>query len=285
MKVLSLGWGVQSFTLAAMSALGHIDPLDYAIHADTNFERTGTYAFAVKWTPWLESHGVKVLTTKAEDNEDLRVNGLIGIPARTASGEALVDGEIIKSSGGQLRRMCTNDWKIAPMRRVISRLLAEAGIKKRNVQLTKDTGEDDYSYKNIPVVEMWLGISLDEFQRMKPADVKYISHRWPLIELKMTRQDCVDWLLAQGLEVPPKSFCTFCPYHKKAAWIEMREDPDTTDWNQAVWADEIIRKARPPFDLYLHSQRKPLVEAVQISTQMKLPEPDENEECGGVCFV
>lgn len=268
MRVLSLGWGVQSFTLAAMSALGHIDPLNCAIHSDTNFERKGTYAFASKWTPWLESHGVKIVTTRAEDNEDLRVNGLIGIPARTSSGEALVGDKAIKSSGGQLRRMCTNDWKIAPMRREISKMLKAQDAKK-----------------SPGIVEMWLGISLDEFQRMKPADVKYISHRWPLIELNMTRQNCIDWLLAHGLEVPPKSFCTFCPYHKKAAWVEMREDADGSDWKQAVWADGLIRKARPPFDLYLHSSRKPLAEAVVLSSQIKLPEPDENEECAGVCFV
>ena len=32
MRVISLGWGVQSFTLAAMAALGDIPPVDAAIH-------------------------------------------------------------------------------------------------------------------------------------------------------------------------------------------------------------------------------------------------------------
>jgi hypothetical protein len=38
LKVLSLGWGIQSFTLAAMVALGELDPLSFAIHADTTHE-------------------------------------------------------------------------------------------------------------------------------------------------------------------------------------------------------------------------------------------------------
>ena len=54
MKILSLGWGVQSFTLAAMAALGEIEPVDFAIHADTRHEFSGTYEFAKTWTPWLE---------------------------------------------------------------------------------------------------------------------------------------------------------------------------------------------------------------------------------------
>jgi hypothetical protein len=34
---ISLGWGVQSFTLAAMVALGELPPVDVAIHADVHF--------------------------------------------------------------------------------------------------------------------------------------------------------------------------------------------------------------------------------------------------------
>lgn len=35
LRVISLGWGVQSWSLAAMAALGEIPRVDYAIHADT----------------------------------------------------------------------------------------------------------------------------------------------------------------------------------------------------------------------------------------------------------
>ena len=38
MRVISLGWGVQSFTLAAMVALGELEPIDAAIHADTTHD-------------------------------------------------------------------------------------------------------------------------------------------------------------------------------------------------------------------------------------------------------
>ena len=49
----SLGWGVQSWGMVAMIALGVLPPIDYAIHSDTGYERRETYAFAKNWTPWL----------------------------------------------------------------------------------------------------------------------------------------------------------------------------------------------------------------------------------------
>ena len=65
-KVLSLGWGVQSFTLAAMVALGEFEQVDLAINADTTHEVSWTYTFAEKYTPWLQERGVKVETVKPD---------------------------------------------------------------------------------------------------------------------------------------------------------------------------------------------------------------------------
>ena len=62
MKAISLGWGVQSFPLAAMAALGELESVDVAIHADTTHESKLTYEFAARWTPWLEERGVRVVT-------------------------------------------------------------------------------------------------------------------------------------------------------------------------------------------------------------------------------
>ena len=69
---LSLGWGVQSWTIAAMVALGDLPPIDLAIHSDTGHEASGTYAHAEKWTPWLTEHGIQVVTVKPENNDVIR---------------------------------------------------------------------------------------------------------------------------------------------------------------------------------------------------------------------
>ena len=253
MRAVSLGWGVQSFTLAAMSALGDLEPVDVAIHADTTHEASGTYSFAQRWTPWLEDHGVRVVTVRdgtARITTD-RKGGEIWIPAFTDTPSA---------NGGMLRRQCTHRWKVRPLRRWLQ---------------ANRAGQQ---------VEQWLGISLDEFQRMKDSDVKYCVNRWPLIEQRMTRWDCQRYLETHGLEVPPKSACVFCPFHNMAAWQAMKATGGA-DWQKAVEVDEAIRDVRPPYDLYLHPSRIPLIDVDLRSEQDKGQLSLWDAECSGICGV
>jgi 3'-phosphoadenosine 5'-phosphosulfate sulfotransferase (PAPS reductase)/FAD synthetase len=268
MKVISLGWGVQSFTLAAMVALGELEPVDAAIHADTTHEFSGTYEFAKRWTPWLEEHGVKVITVSdplqaakvTTDKTDApfftqKVVEFGGTPL-----PAYMTGE------GKLMRQCTNRWKITPMRRWISNELEKLETKKAP-----------------GTIEQWIGISWDEFQRMHDSDVKYITHRWPLIEKRMTRANCVKWLEVHNQEVPPRSACTFCPFHSTKEWRNIKASP--IDWQEAVQVDRAIRKARPPYDLFVHPSREPL-EEVDLRTQQEKGQLSLwDTECSGICGI
>lgn len=250
MIAISLGWGVQSFTLAAMSALGELDPVDVAIHADTTHESKLTYEFAARWTPWLEERGVRVVTVSDPEQSANVTTFKTDIPAFT------VDNS---DNSGMLRRQCTHRWKINPMRKWL---------------------QDN---RNGATVEQWLGISLDEFQRMKDSDRKYIQHRWPLIERRMTRLDCMTWLDRHGIEIPPKSACTFCPFHSTAEWRRVKNTPE--DWEKAVAVDEAIRSVRPPYDLFLHPSRIPLVDVDLRGEADRGQLSLWDAECSGVCGV
>jgi hypothetical protein len=252
MKVLSLGWGVQSVTIAAMVALGELEPIDVALHADTTHESAGTYAIAQTLTPWLAERGVRVVTVISKQAQPIQMvtSQWTDIPAFTTDG----------ISKGQLRRQCTGSWKIHELRRWL-----QANREKRPV-------------------EQWIGISLDEYQRMKDSDVKYITHRWPLIEKRMTRAACIKWLWHNGLPYIPKSACVFCPYHDTRAWHDMKASSNG-DWHKAIEVDRAIRKVRPPYDLFLHPARIPL-EEVDFSTAEERGQLSLwNEECSGICGV
>lgn len=285
MKVISLGWGVQSFTMAAMVALGELPPVDAAIHADTGHESLLTYQFAARWTGWLGEHGVKIITVKNPTGgiwEILKRLGQTHIPAYTKFvGETKTipemewqwdeneDGEVEKPTGrmieitpnreGQLNRSCTHRWKIVPMRRWLQ------------------------SNRNGENIEQWIGISWDESQRMKDSDVKYITHVWPLIDLRMTRKDCINWLDEHGIEIPPRSACTFCPFHNTAEWCRIKST--TEDWSEAVAVDEAIRNARPPYDLFVHPSRKPLADVDLRTSEEKGQLSLWDDECSGICGV
>ena len=258
MKIISLGWGVQSFTLAAMVALGELEPVDFAIHADTTHESALTYEFASRWTPWLQKRGVVVVVVVASHEKKNIIGkwGGVQLPAFTASA----------NGDGQIRRQCTHEWKIRPMREWISAELERRGITKRPA-----------------TVEQWLGISWDESQRMKDADVQYIKNRWPLIEKRMRRRDCVSWLEAHGLEVPPRSACTFCPFKKTEEWRLTKSIP--ADWRSAVEVDAMIRNARPPEAIYIHPSRKPLEQVDFRTAEEKGQLSLWDAECSGICGV
>lgn len=251
MKVISLGWGVQSFTLAAMVALGEFEPVDVAIHADTTHESILTYRFARRWTPWLEAHGVKVVTVVNKKSNPIDNGwGWPSAPFFTIN----PDG-----TKGQIQRQCTFNWKISNIRR-----WEQANRKKEPV-------------------EQWIGISLDEFQRMRDSDVKYITHRWPLIEKHITRLNCINWLQSKGLEVPPKSSCTFCPFHNTKEWRRIKNTPE--DWQEAVSVDEAVRNVKPPSSLFVHPSRKPLDQVDFRTMEEKGQLSLWDAECTGMCGI
>lgn len=265
MITLSLGWGIQSFTLGAMSALGELPPVDYAIHADTTWETAETYKFAAQWTPWLEDHGVNVVTVTAPNTGVIRHYSSeakgnykgVAIPAFTLGRN---------NKRGQVRRQCTEDWKIKPIRRFLQRVRG------------KET------------VDQWLGISVDEIERAGVSQVKYIRHVYPLLDLGMTRADCADWLVKNNLPIPPKSACVFCPFHNRRAWAEQKR-AGGSDWEISLQVDQLIRDARPPNDLFVHPDRVPLAEAVDIPEdhgmfQSSWFEPTDDRECNSAhCFL
>jgi hypothetical protein len=245
-KVISLGWGIQSWTLVAMSALGEIEKVDYAIHADTTHERNATYIFAKHNTAWLENRGIKVVTVKASNPILVDKWGGVMIPAHA-------------ENKGIVHRQCTGKWKIMEIRRWLQ------------------------ANRNKQPVEQWIGISLDEYQRMKPSNVKYITNRWPLIEKKMTRNDCVLWLRNHGLQVPNKSACVFCPFQNTTEWRQVKNN--RADWEQAIEADNSIREARMPGRLFVHPARVPLGE-VDLQTEQEKGQLELwDNECFGVCGV
>lgn len=240
MRALSWGVGVQSTVLAVMSALGDIDPLDVVITADTGWERRATYVTRDFYAAWLRDRGVSVETVTAGN-------------IRKQGAETQIHMPFFTSTGGPLRRQCTYHFKIKPVRK----------------RLREIAGYDPILPPNPPagIIELWLGISLDEFKRMKQSRVQFITHRWPLIELGMTRNDCVDYLESHGLPIPVKSACIGCPYRQASEWLDMRDNsPD--EWAEAVAFDEAnrhnplaARGASAADELYVYKKAEPLASA------------------------
>lgn len=270
MTVISLGAGVQSTTMALMAAHGEIRPLpDCAVFSDTGAEPAAVYDHLA----WLQSpnvlpfpiHVVSAGNLYEELMKTTRGEGQRGSHARPPFFVKNADG-----SRGIIRRQCTSDFKIDPIERKVRELL---GLKFRQ------------RWPRTAVLEQWIGISLDEKIRCKPSSRRAIRSRWPLIEKRMSRSDCLLWIERKGYPVPPKSACTFCPYRSDVAWRHLR-DTDAAGWAQAIEVDEAIRdrfSSQISGQLYLHDSLRALAE-IDLSTAGERGQTDLFlDECQGMC--
>ncbi len=269
LRVLSLGAGVQSTTLALMAAHGEIGPMpDCAIFADTGWEPAAVYDHLA----WLMSPNVLPFPVHVISGGDIR-----GDLLRAATGQrwASIPAFTRTVKGGRfdigmIRRQCTKDYKIVPIRRKVRELV---GLTRRR------------SPKH-PVVEQWIGISLDEVIRMKPSFEDWRVNRWPLIEQRLSRHDCLRWLERHDYPVPPKSSCVGCPFHSDAVWRDIR-DRDPAAWLQAVAVDRAIRTGVRGIrgEVFLHRSAVPLDQA-DLSTASDHGQLDLwGNECEGMCGV
>jgi hypothetical protein len=263
LRVLSLGAGVQSSTLALMIEKGEIPMVDCAIFADTQGEPKKVYDHL----DWLEkqlSYPV-YRVTKGNLKEDtlnaIKNNVNVAMsPFFTRN----------KTTGKQgiMMRQCTNNYKIIPLIKEIRRLLG-VGYRK---QVPKNT-----------IVTQIFGISYDEITRMRTAPKKYMIYEYPLVELKIRRHQCLDWMKKNGYPEPPRSACTFCPYHSNKEWKIIKENKE--EWNDVIAFDEKIRNGfeKVNDELYLHKSAEPIKDA-------NLEDKDANQlslldECDGMCGV
>lgn len=266
LTVLSLGAGVQSSTLALLAAHGEVTPMpDAAIFADTGAEPAAVYA----WLDWLEPR-LPYPVYRVREGDGLRANVLQPLrQSRKATLPAWTPGP---SGVGQLRRQCTQHYKLVPIRRKLRELL---GLRPGQ-RAPKE-----------PAVELWLGISLDEIYRAKPAREPWIRHRWPLVfDRPMRRSDCLAWMRQYGYPEPPRSACVFCPYRSGQEWRHLR-DTDAEGWRMAVEVDEEIRAGvrNRPEPLYLHNSLRPLAE-VDLRTEAERGQQELwGSECEGLCAV
>jgi hypothetical protein len=255
MNIISLGAGVQSSTMALMAATGDITPMpDCAIFADTQDEPKSVY----RWLEWLEGKLPFPIVRVSIGKLSLAATS----PRKSAKGGYLKPGIPVHFAGAGIgMRHCTMDFKITP-------ILRYANLIRRGEQVTQ-----------------WLGISTDEAQRMKPSQVDWCEHRWPLIEQNMTRGHCLEWMQEKGYPKPPRSACVFCPYHSDSEWLRLKkEEPE--EFDRAVAFEKEYQRAASQVALdgvpFLHPSRVPLSE-VEFSEgrNMEL----FGEECVGMCGV
>ena len=269
-KVLSLGAGTQSTVLALMAeeGWGGLEKPDIAIFADTQWEPPQVY----EHLDWLEKQlSYKVLRVSAGN---IRENVLSGV---TPNGDKFLDMPVflVNADGTKsvAARQCTNHYKIRPIHKALREILKLEHGKRApmNVQ-----------------VEMWMGISADEPQRMKPSRDEWITNSFPLVDMDLTRAQLYTWFNERyPNRYLPRSACVGCPYHTNTEWKWLKEN-DPESFQDAAFIDKAIREIPHIRGTlrgvgYLHRERKSL-------DSMDFSETEDYEdlmanECEGLCGV
>lgn len=152
-KFISLGLGVQSTALYFMSSMEELPRVEMAIFVDLGREKKKTYDYLLwllRWQIINNGIGITVIRRKNLYQDLLNNTNSTGqrfspIPAFTKN----PDG-----SQGMLRRQCTNEYKIEQV---------DAAIREE-LDVSNLRGYD---------IEVWKGISIDEWDRMSEREVKF----------------------------------------------------------------------------------------------------------------
>lgn len=263
--IISLGAGVQSSVMAMMAACGEIGPMPAcAIFADTQAEPKAVY----EWLGWLSRQLPFPILQVSRGN--LAENALRVMTSK--GGNKYTNSNIpvfLKAPDGHVgiqSRQCTGDYKIVPVQRKTRELIG----RKRSAKAI-----------------MWIGISTDEAHRMKPSRKAWIENRFPLIDEGISRKDCLQWMKDRGFPEPPRSSCSFCPYHGNDEWLRIKNDEAA--WSEAVQFDKDYRKSLSKVPQikgtpFLHRSCVPLDEVDFRSSDEKTGQVSLfGNECEGMC--
>jgi hypothetical protein len=259
--IFSCGGGVQSTACLVLAAQGAI-PYRTFVFANVGDQsedpRTIRYIAEVL-KPYAAEHGIAWVDLQRQRRDGTAVDLYQELlrPIRS------IDIPVRMSNGAPGNRNCTVHFKIKPIAKWIR--------------------------KHAPGGTLGKGISTDEPHRATPSreDDGYTS-AYPLIELGLSRSDCLRLVREAGLPQPPKSSCWFCPYKTTDQWITMRQErPDL--FERVIQLEEMLNAKRATIgkdQVFISGRCKPL--SVAIPDQLGLfPEwIDEQDGCeSGYCMT
>lgn len=213
--VVSDGIGVDSTAmLVGLHRLG-IRP-DVILHADTGDEHPSTVAYRDARRAWLREVGFPELTIVRRPPSRSRKTGL----AFSTLGEKCLANRTLPSLafGG---KACSVEWKIQPQERWLKR--------HRGAQRTWASGR-----KVVKAIGYDAGPIDSRRAHYLRSDAHY-DYVYPLRDWGWDRAQAIAEIRAEGLRVPRKSACVFCPASKPWEIAEIVRDwPEIADHIVAI---------------------------------------------------
>lgn len=251
----SYGGGTESVAIAVLVSRGELPFPECVVIADTGREGSETWEYTDAYVrPLLATKGIEI---------EVVPHSLATVDLYSKKGELLIPAWT--KPNGQMSTFCSVEWK----RRPVARFLRQRGYGPKKP------------------VDMWIGISIDEWMRAKGnSGVAWQSYLYPLIDLHISRDDCKRIVMDAGLPEPPKSSCWMCPWRSEHQFARLRDRyPD--DYTAAIQLDQEIRDRDTDHNVFLLKSRIPLGESSLSNEQTPVStDTGEVEACdSGMCWV
>lgn len=254
-RAFSSGWGLQSVAVTVLQSQGRVSFDVYLfVNVGNDSENPPTLAYGREvLMPFAASHGIVMHEIRREKN------GGETLLAHIKREERSIHIPVRMSNGAPGTRWCSENYKARVVR--------------------------DWLGDGAHVVG--IGISLDEWQRARTdSGFKNIVNEYPLLDLRLSRADCMSIVLDAGLPLPPKSACWFCPFHRLSQWRALKHDTPEL-FTDAVELERLINAKRAALgkdDVYLTAYGRPLDSVIGDGVQLTLDDAGDSCE-SGYCMV
>lgn len=263
MRVFSYGGGVQSNAVLVLSAQG---ALPYKQFVFSNVGADSEHPDALEYIqnvakPYAKKHGLEIIEIEKKLRSGQTETLWQNLTKESRSINIPVYVEASPGKGAPGNRNCTGDFKIKTVAKWIKQTHKAANLG--------------------------IGISMDERGRARTeSGFSHVTLEYPLLDLRLTRQDCVNIAIKAGLPKPPKSSCFFCPFHTLPAWQELYDNHQGL-FQKSVLLEQTLNQRREMLGkdpVWLTRFCKPLDQVVDGSHQKQLKmfeeTPDDRYSCG-----
>jgi len=224
------GMGGQSMKLLDMAGRREI-PATVSITADTGWEQDCDLNTGEKITardffynflePFAKERGIKAYFVRSVDKYK---NPLPSIPEYLAAREKANSVPMYGSRGGQMLQSCTSKWKLAAMKQQLRRLGATTARSAQGIHWDEAARRVKGTFIGL---ENGHSIYRDETKNKrsgKITTVKWLTHYYPLVDLRMGRQAIKVEL--EKLKIPylVSSECDGCPHQDYWRWSRHTEE-------------------------------------------------------------
>lgn len=202
--VISYGLGVDS-TAALVGLKDRGIRPDLILFADTGSEKQETYDYLPVIQEWLKRVGFPAVEVVRNEVKDFKH----WPPYRTLGENCLTNGTLPSLAFGF--KSCSLKWKVAPQERYAKTWGPARATWRQGGQVRKVIGYDAGPKDR------------RRYAQAQGVEDKRYSYWYPLIDWGWDRDQCKAVIRAEGLPVPPKSACYFCPATQPEELHEFRK--------------------------------------------------------------